>query len=70
MDKSKKIIIALSLALAISLFFNFSQNRYYISTQNSDFSYKVDRWTGKVWVLYFNEKLEVEEVEDVSDFYN
>lgn len=47
----------MSVALGISLIFNFSQNRYYISTQNSDYSYKLDRWTGKIWMLDFDQEI-------------
>jgi hypothetical protein len=57
MDKNKKIIIAMSVALVISLFFNLSQNRFYISVQNSDYSYKMDRWTGKIWMLDFDQEI-------------
>lgn len=52
MNKSKLFVWILGfLTIIIVSFFYFRSNRYYISVQERGISYKIDKWTGKTWLL-------------------
>ncbi|MDZ7693719.1 MAG: hypothetical protein U5K69_21805 [Balneolaceae bacterium] len=68
MSKSKLLIWILGfLTVIISSFFYFSSNRFYISVQEEGISYKIDRWTGKTWLLNNDSQIEVNNTSDSDE---
>jgi hypothetical protein len=63
MSKSKSLIWILGfLTIVLSIFFYFRSNRYYISIQEKGISYKIDKWTGKTWLLKGTRQIQIDDM--------
>jgi len=58
------IIIVSSITLLGVAYLYFSSNRYYISNSGDDQSYKIDRWTGKTWLLINGRQINIDDPEE------
>lgn len=67
MSKSKIAIGVLCfITLLITSYFYFLSNRFSISKERGGYSYKIDRWTGQTWVLYGDQQIKLEEIDNTD----